>query len=388
MKKVVALALVVSLMAGFGWAKPQKAKLKGTIKIGFFSPLTGFAAADGLSALRGAKLAVEQINKNGGLLGKKVILVNYDDRVKSSEAVAIARKLVTKDRVVAAVSGSYSGPTRAAAPIFQQFKVPMISAYAVHPEITKAGNFIFRNGFLGTVEGKAMGEVALKFLGAKRIALLVIDNDYGHSLAEGVKMRIRQLGGAKIVYEKAYSIGEKDFTPLLTAAKAQKPDLLIATAYYNEAAQIARQVKQMGWKIQILGEEGYDSPKFLELAGDAAEGVIITTNLNRDDLSSITQNFIKNFKAKYNEDPDMVGASSYDAVMLLAKAIKKAHSTDPARIRDALQSLQNEVLATGVLYRFTNGREVVKPVQVQIVKNGEFHYYGIIADPDVVTPPW
>lgn len=143
-----------------------------TIKIGLLAPLTGPAAADGLSVQNSVKLAVERVNAEGGLLGGKVEVVSYDDRMDPKDAVALARKLIEQDKVVAIVAGSYSAPSRAVAPIFQEEKIPAVAAYAVHPDVTKAGNYNFRNGFLGTVEGKAAAYVAVRMLKGKRLPSL------------------------------------------------------------------------------------------------------------------------------------------------------------------------------------------------------------------------
>jgi len=370
-------ALVVCLGIGTLFAAP--------IKIGFFAPLTGFAAADGTSAKNAVMLAVEEVNKSGGLNGNPVKLIVYDDRDNPKESVAIANKLIEKDKVIAVVSGSYSTPTRVTAPIFNKAGIPMVAGYAVDPSITKAGPYIFRNGFLGEIEGKAAGEVAVNLLKAKTLALFTIDNDFGRALSRGFHARAKKFGG-KVVYEHAFAIGTKDFSAMLTKVKGLSPDLLFISGYYEEAALAVKQARELGLTCKILGEEGFDSPKFLELAGDAAEGVVITTNLNRDDPRPFVQDFIKQYKAKYGMEPDMVGASSYDAFMIVANAIRKA-GTNPKAIRDAIASTKNFDGLTGLIKHFNKIGEVMKPVQVQVVKNGAFHYYGVISDPEIITPP-
>ncbi len=356
-----------------------------TVKIGLFVPLTGFAAADGASAKHAAILAVEKINNEGGINGKKLELVIYDDRVKSQEAVAIARKLVEQDKVVGVVSGSYSTPTRAAAPIYQRYGIPMIAAYATHPDITKAGNFIFRAGFLAAVEGKAGGYVATKLLGAKKIAVFTMDNDFGRALSAGFVEEAKK-NGAEIVANLSFALGEKDFSPMLTKVKPLKPDVLYSTGYYSEGALVAKQAKDLGLGVQIVGQEGFDSPMFLKIAGDAANGVIITTDLNRDDKREIVKWFMKEYRERYKMEPDMVGASTFDAVYILASAIKKA-GEDPKKIRDAIAATKDFEGLTGLIKGFNKLGEVVKDVQVQKVKDGRFTYFGVISDPDIITPP-
>ncbi len=383
-KKYLRLSLVTLVILSLG-AFSQPTYGAEVIKVGFFAPLTGFAAADGASAKHAVEIGVKQINDAGGINGKKVELVVYDDRVDSKEAVAIARKLIEKDRVVAVVSGSYSGPTRVTAPILQEAGIPMVAGYAVHRDITRAGDFIFRNGFLGEVEGAAAAEVAVKNIGAKKIAVLTMDNDFGRALSAGFVERAKQLG-AEIVSHQVYSLKEEDYTPFLTKVKDVDPEVVFTSGYYKQAGLICRQSKDLGLKAQILGEEGFDSPKFVEIAGDSAEGVIIVTNLNRDDKRPHVQEFLRTYKEQYNLDADMVGASSYDAFMIVAHAIRKA-GEDPNAIRKALADLRDYDAITGKISRFNRIGEVTKPVQVQIVRGGKFRYYGVVDDPAIITPP-
>ncbi|HUL23566.1 MAG TPA: ABC transporter substrate-binding protein [Thermodesulfobacteriota bacterium] len=361
------------------------------IPIGFFAPITGPAAADGESAKNAVALGLKEVNDAGGVGGKKINLMIYDDRLNPQEAVAIANKLIEKDKVVGVVSGSYSGPTRVTAPIFQKAGIPMVAGYAVHPDVTwdpkekRPNDFCFRNGFLGEIEGAGAAEFAVKNLKAKKIALIFMDNDFGRAISSGFAERAEKLG-ATILTKQMYKYpGEKDFRPFLTRIKEGSPDVIFAAGYYNEAASIVRQAKELGITSQILGEEGFDSPKFLEIAGPAAEGVIIATNLDRDDPRPLVQNFLKNYRGAYNEDADMVGASSYDAFMILVNAIRKA-GPDPKAIQKTLLETKDYNGLTGKISRFVQG-EVVKPIQIQVVKGGKFHRLGVVDNPEVITPP-
>ena len=378
------IGAVFLLASGLGWAQD-------TIKIGFFAPITGPAAADGASAKNAVELGVKEVNDAGGIRGKKVDLIVYDDRLNPQEAVAIANKLIEKDKVVGVVSGAYSGPTRVTAPIFQKAGMPMVAGYAVHPDVTwdpkekKPNDFCFRNGFLGEIEGAAAAEYAVKNLKAQKVALIFMDNDFGRAISAGFAERAEKLG-AKVLTKQMYKFpGEKDFRPFLTRIKESNPDLIFAAGYYAEAAAIVRQAKELGITSKIMGEEGFDSPKFLEIAGPAAEGVVIATNLDRDDPRPVVQNFLKNYRSTYKEDADMVGASSYDALMILVNAIKKS-GTDAKAIQKALLETKDYNGLTGKISRFVQG-EVVKPVQIQVVKDGKFRRLGIVDNPEVITPP-
>jgi branched-chain amino acid transport system substrate-binding protein len=390
MKRTILGTLFLSL-AAILLVLPGSAMSQDTVKIGFFAPITGPAAADGASAKHAVDLAVKEVNDAGGIRGKKVELIVYDDRLNPQEAVAIANKLIEKDRVAGVASGSYSGPTRVSAPIFQKAGMPMVAGYAVHPDVTwdpkqkKPNDYCFRNGFLGEIEGAAAAEYAVKSLKAKKMSLIFMDNDFGRAIAAGFAEQAEKLGGTILTKQMYKFPGEKDFRPFLTRIKEGNPDLIFAAGYYSEAAAIVRQSKELGIKATIMGEEGFDSPKFLEIAGPAAEGVIIATNLDRDDPRPLVQNFLKNYRQAYGEDADMVGASSYDAFMILVNAIKEA-GTDPKAIQKALLATKDYNGLTGKISRFIQG-EVVKPVQIQVVKEGKFRRLGVVDNPEVITPP-
>ena len=391
MKKMIFGGMVLFISGIFLLFGTVPGGAQDTIRIGFFAPITGPAAADGMSAKNAVELALKEVNGAGGIKGKKVELIVYDYRLKGEEAVAIANKLIEKDKVVGVASGSYSGPTRVVAPIFQKAGMPLVAGYAVHPDVTwdpkqkKPNDFCFRNGFLGEIEGAAAAEYAVKNLKAKKVSLIFMDNDFGRAISSGFAERAEKLGATVLTKQMYRFPVEKDFRPFLTRIKEGNPDLIFAAGYYNEAASIVRQSRELGIRSQIMGEEGFDSPKFLEIAGPAAEGVIIATNLDRDDSRPLVQNFLKNYRQAYGEDADMVGASSYDAFMILVKAIEKA-GTNPKAIQKALLETRDYNGLTGKISRFVQG-EVVKPVQIQVVKEGKFRRLGVVDNPEVITPP-
>ena len=358
-----------------------------TIKMGLLVPLTGPAAADGTSALYSVQIALDQVNKDGGVLGKQIELVYYDDRADAKEAVALSYKLIEQDKIAAFVAGSYSLPTRAVAPIFQEEQIPLVAAYAIHPDVTTAGDFCFRNGFLGFVEGKAAGYASHKLLGAKTVALLTSDNDFGRTLVTGFKeYAAKYAPDLKIVSEQAYPFSEKDYKPYLSKIKELNPDVIFASGYYFQTGPLLRQARELGIESKILGEEGADSPKLVEIAGEAAEGFHIVTNFDRDDPRPVVQNFLKEFRGRHKFEPDMVGASAYDAFMIIVNAMKTAGTTDGKPVRDAIAATVGYDGLTGVMGGFDEIGEVVKPVQVQVVKEGLFRHFGVVDDPELIKP--
>lgn len=354
------------------------------IKIGIHVPLTGFAAADGKSALTGAELAVEQANAAGGVDGKQLELVVYDDQASPKEAAPIATKLAAQDQVNIAISGSYSGATRAAAGVFQENGIPYISAYAVHPGITRTGDFVFRTSFVGEVQGRAGAKLAGEMLGKKRAVLITLKNDFGKSLAAGFREAAGKFG-VEIAAEYEYGIKDRQFGPIVSKVKSDNPEVIYASGYFFTAGPLVSQLRAAGVDAPIIGQEGYDSEKFIEIAGAAAEGVVITTSLDRDSDVAETKDFIAAFEKKAGYKSDMVAASGHTAVKVAVAALRKAGGTDRKAIRDAIAGLSLQA-STGEI-SFNGLGEVRKDVQVQVVKDGAWHRHSVISDPELLAPP-
>jgi branched-chain amino acid transport system substrate-binding protein len=339
------------------------------VKIGFFGPLTGDAASDGTGGKNAAQMAIDELNAANAIAGTKLTLVPYDDQNAPEQASAIAQKLIDQDKVVAVVDGSYSTPSRAAGPIFQRAKIPMVVDYAVSPDITKAGDEIFRIMYVGPVQGKAMADYMFKTLNAKSIAVLNVDNDYGTSTLQGFTDEMKALGGT-IPVQKTYSLGQKDFSALVTAVKGANPDALALIGYYAELAPLVQQAKAQGIATPILASDGADSPSFPELAGKDAEGVYLITDFSREDPRPTVQNFIKNYNTKFGRVPDFPAASGYDGARVIVDAMKRGGVT-PDQIKTALAQTKGFDGVTGQI-TFTPDREVNKTVLVAKVVNSQF----------------
>ncbi len=355
-----------------------------TVKVGFNVPLTGFAAADGESALNGAKLAVKQANSTGGIDGKQIELVVYDDQASPKEAVPIANRLIEKDGVKVAVSGSYSGSTRAAAGVFQSAGIPYISAYAIHPDITRAGNYVFRTSFMGEVQGRAGALLIGQTMQHKRVVVITLKNDFGKSLAAGFKAEAANFG-IEIVNEYEYSIRDRQFGPIVAKVRSDNPDAIYASGYFFTAGPLVNQLRSGGVTAPIIGQEGYDSEHFIKIAGDAAEGVIITTSLDRDSNAPETRAFIIEYEKFTGRKVDMVAASGHTALNVVIAALRKAGTGNSDAIRNAIAKTQLAA-STGHI-SFNALGEVRKNVQVQIVRDGDFHYHSEIRDQTILAPP-
>ena len=381
MKKII--ALVLSLMMILSLATCALAE--DAIRIGFFAPVSSAAAAaDGQSAQQSAELAVKLVNENGGINGTPVELVYYDDGLDTTQAANIAEKLATADKVAAVVSGSYSGPTKVAAPIFQDYGVLMVSAYAVHPDVVNAGELIFSQSFPGAVQGTAAAEFACGQLGAKKIAIVAVDLDFGTEQANYFKAKAAEYG-AEIVSEDYIAISDNDMTSVITKIKGEGVDLIYSVNYYEQASEVCRQVALQELNVPVLGTEGADSWQLLETAGEYANGLYLTTNMNRDDENAATQAYIENYRATYNMEPDMVGASVYDAFQVIFSAIENV-GTDTEAMRAYIAGLENFDTVTGTLMFYTENGSAVKPVQIKQVVDGAFHHFSTVDDPAIINP--
>jgi branched-chain amino acid transport system substrate-binding protein len=356
------------------------------VKIGFQAPLTGPAATDGTSAKVAAEIAIERINGSGGILGQKAELVVYDDQAKTEDAVFTANKLVGQDGVKFAVSGSYSASCRAAAPIFQTAKVPLICAYGVHPDITRAGDYVFRGVHLGQPQGRAAAKFLGDNLGIKDISVISMDNDYGQATLEGFKDAAPKFG-LKILGEYSYPLRDRQFGSIVASVKRDAPKAIYITGYFFTAAPLVTQLRAAGITVPIVGSQAFDAQKLIDIAGSAVEGVYIVAGLNRDASNPEQQAFLTEFEKRSGYPGENVGATTYSAVMLMADAIKRAGTLDAAKVRDALAATKNYPHLAGQLVSFNPLREINMPMNVNIVKDGHFRHFAWIDDLTLLAPP-
>jgi branched-chain amino acid transport system substrate-binding protein len=356
------------------------------VKIGFQAPLTGPAATDGASAKIASEIAVEKSNAAGGVLGQKIELVTYDDQAKTEEAVFTANKLVGQDGVKFAISGSYSASGRAAAPIFQQAKVPFISAYGVHPDITRAGDYVFRTVHLGPPQGRAAGKFISDNLHLKKVTIISMDNDYGQATLEGFKSIVGQFG-LQIAGEYSYSLKDRQFGPIVASVKRDNPDVIYITGYFFTGAPLVSQLRSAGIEAPIVGSQAFDAQKLMDIAGPAVEGVYVVGGLNRDRDSAELKEYLAEFQKHAGYAGENVGATVYSAIRLMADAIQRAGSLDPAKVRDALAATHNFPHLDGTLVSFNALREINMPLNVNVVKDGKFQHYAWIDDLKLLAPP-
>jgi branched-chain amino acid transport system substrate-binding protein len=343
------------------------------ILIGEYGSLTGTTATFGQSTDNGIKLAFDEINAAGGLLGKKVKVLVEDDRSQPEEATTAVTKLINQSHVVAVLGEVSSSRSLAAAPICQSNKVPMVSPSSTNPRVTQVGDYIFRVCFIDPFQAPVMAKFAANTLKVKRVAILTdVRNDYSIGLQTFFRQSFKSLGG-EIVAEQSYSEGDSDFRAQLTQIKSVNPEAIYVPGYYTEVATIARQARELGITVPLLGGDGWDSPKLFEIGGEALDGCYLSNHYSVDDPSPAIQKFVADYKKKYNGTPDALAALGYDAARILADAIKRAGSTDGEKIRDALKTVKDFPGVTGTI-TINADRNAVKPAVVLKIEKGKFHY--------------
>ena len=343
-----------------------------TIKVGEFASLTGKEATFGQSSHDGTALAIDELNTQGGLFGKKFELLTEDDQSKEGESKTIAQKLIARDGVVALLGEVASSRSLEAAPICQANKIPMISPSSTNPKVTEIGDYVFRVCFTDPQQGKALANFGLDTLKAKNMAVLTdVSTAYSVGLAKYFEEPFKAAGGT-IVVEQKYSGGDRDFKAQLTTIKAANPDALFVPGYYTEAGLIARQAKELGLNCVIFGGDGWESSELCQIGGEAVEGTYFSTHYSPEEPDPAVQTFVKDFKAKFNSVPDAMAGLGYDSAMILADAMKRAGGTDGAKVRDALAATKD---FPGICGKVTidADRNARKPLVILLVTNGVFH---------------
>ena len=361
----LAIAVFIGIVFWSGCAKEEK-----EIKIGVVLPLTGDGAKYGEEAQNGIDLATEEINARGGINGQKVRVIYEDDQGTSNGAVNAFNKLTSVDKVPVVIGPMYSSTTLAVAPVAEDSKVVLFTPSGSSPEITEAGDYIFRNWPSDIFEGGEMAKFAYENLGIRKSSILTVNLDYGIGLTEVFKTKFTEWGGEILAVEK-YDQGATDFRTQLSKIKAAKPDALYLPGYYTEIALILRQAKELGFDAHFLSCVGFDNPKVFELAGEAAEGVIFARPAYDPESEEKTvSDFVESFKAKYNITPGTYAAHAYDALRIVAKAIEEG-GYSANQVKSALYSIKSFSGVTGNTSFDGNG-DVVKPIQIMEVQNGQF----------------
>ena len=389
----LAACVLVLLAQGCGGSGNEE------IVVGEYGSLTGTTATFGQSTQNGVGLATDDLasTSEGKIGGLKVRVVVEDDQGKAEEAATAVQKLVNQDRVIAVIGEVASSRSLAGAPICQAAGVPMITPSSTNPAVTEKGDYIFRMCFIDPFQGTVMAKYAAEHLKLKNVAILKdARNDYSVGLAEFFTQTFTTMGG-KIVAEQAYYEGDNDFRGQLTAIKAKSPQAIFVPGYYTEVGLIARQARELGVKVPILGGDGWESDQLLKIGGEALNGCYYSNHFAPDNPEPRLQDFLKKYKTKYGKDPDAIGGLAYDAAKVLFGALQKIATDDPetfkgfssanagkparkaatAKLRDLIAATKDFPGVTGNITLDAH-RNAVKPAVVIAVKDGKKVYDSTI----------
>lgn len=344
------------------------------IKIGEYASLTGDTATFGQSTHMGIQLAIDAAKATGGVKGKTITLVTEDDASKPDQAQSVVTKLITQDKVVAMLGEVASTRSLRGGSVCQQSQIPMVSPSSTNPKVTEVGSYIFRVCFVDDFQGAVDAHFAHD-QGYKRVAIFKdLKNDYSVGFSDVFAKDFKALGGS-ITTVQSYSAGDTDFKAQLNDLKAGKPDAVLVPGYYTDVGTIARQAKDVGLNVPLLGGDGWDSPDLIPGAGTALEGSFFADHYFSTQLKDpATQAFVEAFRKQNGKDPDALAALGYDAANVLIDAIKRAKTIDGPGIRDALAETKDFPGVTGKITIDAN-RNARKAALVFQIKGQTFQVY-------------
>ena len=367
--RTVALALVIvfaAVIAGCGGGASTSGG-KTSLTIAMVNPLSGDAATYGVSHKNGMELAREEINKAGGVKGQQIEVLFHDDAGDPKQAAAGAQKFADQKNVLAILGSCLSSSTLAMAPITDKAKVVHSVVSSSSHKLSGISPYFFRMAVQDDKVGGLMADLVKEKFNAKKVALLYPNNDYGKGLLSSIETRLKEHGIA-LALTQAYLVTDKDYSALLTGVKAQGVDVLMVGSTYTDGGLITKQAREMGLTLPIVGPTGLYSPKYMEIAGKAAEGAVF--------LGAFVQAFVKKYKEKYNMEPDTFAALAYDQMHVVAKAMEKA-AEKGAVTRESLKeamAASNYKGITGTV-TFDPKGDWVRPYLYVTVKDGKFAVY-------------
>ena len=353
----------------------QTADATGDIPVGVYGALTGDQAAFGTSTVNGVKLAADEINAAGGILGRKVRLVVEDDQGRAEEAASVVTKLITSNDVVALIGENSSNQSLAAAPIAQSNGVPMISPSSTNPAVTEKGDYIFRVCFTDPYQGKALAAFVRNDLKLDTAAILIDKkNDYSVGLGEVFRREFEAAGG-RIVAQQSYTGGDTEFRPQLTTIRAASPQALFIPGFYTEVGQIAIQARDLGLNVPLVGGDGWDSPVVIQIGGKSIEGSYFSDHYFVGDSRPVVQKFVAEYNRRHGKNPEATAALGYDALYIFANAAKRAGSLDRKVIRDQIAQTKDYQGVSGTITMGPD-RNPIKPVAMIKIENGKMNFAG------------
>jgi len=352
------------------------------IVIGHFASMTGSEATFGQSTDNGIQLAIEEINAAGGVNGRRLRVITYDDKGDSKEAGSAVTRLATRDRVVAVLGEVASSLSLAGAPICQEHGIPMISPSSTNEAVTQEGDKIFRVCFIDNFQAYVTAKYirGLQSGPVSKVAILFDQSSaYSVGLADEFEKSFAALGG-QVILRQSYSKGDQDFSAQLTAIRGANPEMVFLPGYYTDVGNIAVQARKLGIMVPLFGGDGWTSSKLTEIGGDALEGCFYSEHYSPEDPNPRIQNFITKYKAKYNATPDGLAALGYDAARLLADAMTRAPSLSGDDLAAAIAATRDFEGVTGT-FSIDAARNAVKPAVILKIKDRQPRYEATV-EPD------
>ncbi len=342
------------------------------IKIGSLASMTGLNSTFGTSTDKAIRLAEEERNKAGGVLGRPVEIDTADTESSADKTPQAVLKLIDEDHVVAVLGEVASSCSMAAAPACQQAKIPMLSPSSTNPKVTKLGNYIFRSCFTDDFQGRCISQFTAEDLKLKTAAILTDSkSDYSTGLTAVLESDFAKRGG-QIVAREAYQAGDGDFKAQLASIKRADPQIVFLPGYYTDIVLIVKQARELGITCPFIGGDGWDSDTTLKDGGKAVDGCYFTNHYDVNDPDPKVQEFVKKFEARYDgQVPDAMAVTGYDAANIMFDTIERAKSTDGPAIREALAATKDFPAVTGSI-TIGKDRNAIKPAVVLEIKDGKF----------------
>ena len=364
------------LLVIYGCSSPAgpggEQKDAGEIKIGVVAMLSGDGADYGVSIKQGLETARDRINGAGGINGKKISLIIEDSRGDKDQAVKAVQKLINEDQVLAIIGPTNSGEMFAVGPIANDAGVVIMGTSNTVEGIGEIGPYVFRNSLPEENVIPVTVRKAKEKFGFTRAALLYSsNNDWATGSAKSFEKALQEQG-VTIVKTQTFADGDTDFQAQLTKVAAAKPEVLAVSGLYRESALLLIQARQMGLNLPVMGGNGFNDPELMRIAGDAAEGALVGSPwfTGRDDPT--TQAFVAEYQKRYNAVPNQFAAQAYDALGIMAEALKvEGAAGDRAKFRDALSAIKDYQGVTGKFSFDEEGNPLMDAVVLEIV-NGEY----------------
>jgi len=370
---VVALIVLAAVLAARSYISSEKLPKEKVINIGSIQPMTGASASYGQKATEGISLALEDINAAGGINGRKMNIIYEDSQSQSALAVGALQKLVNVDHVSAVLVSPSSPETLAEAPIAENNQTVILAAGSAATSIRYAGDYVFRLKVSVDNEVEELMRLVYDELEARSICIIYVQNDYGESVSQAADEIFQKMGG-KVLRNDGFMLENTDFRVQLMKAKLANPDTIVLIGWPKNMGNLLKQAKELGVEKRFVCPGGaIDQKEIIDIAGNAADGLIYTMEYDLQSEEGDMKRFRDNFKKKYGKDPELFAAMGFDAVKIIAKTMEKCGENSTC-IKDALYQVQDYQGACGTI-SFDEYGDVVKPMQYMTIKDGMFVRY-------------